>query len=275
MCKIQTFPSALLCRPSSKLLSLSIGFHENDFNLHILSSGEIFHVIFGLQAPSLSHPYLRLVMSGIENSPAGLVEPKEPFCASDLPKLLKVVCLDVDVHLLTWIATVLMFNSLLRISHIVLSPHTLLQEDVKIQEWGVLLRIRSAKTLKHGSKPVMLPLVKRINSNVCPVKWLMYLLMVHPKKSTDPLFSTKKLPKFTYPMFNRVFKILCSNAGISGNYSSHSLRRGGATLLANAGVCRDDIKIKGMWSSDAVNRYIVPSLSHKVQIDKVFADLCA
>lgn len=74
---------------------------------------------------------------------------------------------------------------------------------------------------------------------------------------SSPLLSTPKLP---YSMFSRVFSLLRKEALISGNYSSHSLRRGGATFMSNKGMSLHDIKAKGLWKSDAVNRYIVPSL---------------
>lgn len=157
-----------------------------------------FHVIFGLQAPPLSHPYLGLVMGGIANSPAGLVEPKDPFQVEHLMTIFSVVCVETDVHLLTWIAILLMFHSLLRVSHVVFSPHTLQRGDVEFKRWGVLLRIRSAKTLKRGADCMYIPLVKRSHFALCPVNWLSYLMSTYPRGLTDPLFSTIKLEKFTY-----------------------------------------------------------------------------
>jgi hypothetical protein len=38
--------------------------------------------------------------------------------------------------------------------------------------------------------------------------------------------------------------------------SSHSLRKGGATAAANAGVSEEEIKAHGRWKSDAVKFYI-------------------
>ena len=41
-----------------------------------------------------------------------------------------------------------------------------------------------------------------------------------------------------------------------GDYSSHSMRRGGAQYLRDQGVSREMIKIMGRWRSDAVDAYL-------------------
>ncbi len=47
---------------------------------------------------------------------------------------------------------------------------------------------------------------------------------------------------------------------------SHSLRRGGATAAANAGVSVDDIKAHGRWRSDAVEVYIRRSAERRLRV---------
>lgn len=46
-------------------------------------------------------------------------------------------------------------------------------------------------------------------------------------------------------------------------FSSHSLRRGGATAAANAGLSVEDIKEQGRWKSDAVRLYIRKSADER------------
>lgn len=149
-----------------------------------------FHILFGLKAPALSEPYLRVIINGISNTPAGRTVPKDPFGLRHLMLVYNVICLDLDIHVLLWTALLLMFRSLLRVSHIVQSPHTLLHQDIEFKEWGVVLCVRSAKTLKIGQEPIRLPMVKSDKSLLCPVRWLSYLLSRYPRVSTAPVFTT-------------------------------------------------------------------------------------
>jgi integrase len=49
-------------------------------------------------------------------------------------------------------------------------------------------------------------------------------------------------------------------------FSSHSFRRGGATLLANAGIPSNMIQLMGDWKSDAYKKYIVNDLSDRLKV---------
>lgn len=232
-----------------------------------------YHKLFGLLAPPLSHPYLKSVLAGVLNIPGAQPATKEPMTPGHLNLLIRKVNFDLDVHLLTWCAVVLMFRTLLRVSHVTDSPHTLLRKDLHVHGWGIILDIHSSKTMKKGGEVVALPVVKSPNSLLCPVYWVTYMLQRFPRDPDDPLLSCIKLPKFTYGMFSRVFKLLRNEAGLLGNFSSHSLRRGGATLMSNSGMTVQDIKVKGLWRSNAVQKYMVPSLESRKRIDEKFS-LC-
>ena len=49
-------------------------------------------------------------------------------------------------------------------------------------------------------------------------------------------------------------------------YGSHSLRRGGASAAANAGVVSHVIARHGDWKSDAVFLYITDALANKLAV---------
>jgi hypothetical protein len=51
-----------------------------------------------------------------------------------------------------------------------------------------------------------------------------------------------------------------------GALSAHSLRKGGATAAANAGVSEESIMAHGRWRSDAVKRYIIRSAELRLQV---------
>lgn len=237
-------------------------------------SVRFFHKLFGLEAPSLAHPYLRSILAGVGNIPEARAVPKEPFTPFLLKKIARVLVLELDVHVLTWTALIIMFRSLLRISHLTDSEHTLRRSDVVFKNWGVILTVHSSKTMKEGGQSVLLPLVKSRDPLLCPVYWIKYIWYRFPTMGqSSPMLSTPKLPKFKYGLFSRVFRLLRRQAAICGNYSSHSLRRGGASFMANKGLSLQEIKDKGLWSSDVVFRYIIPSLEARKRVDKKFSSL--
>lgn len=59
--------------------------------------------------------------------------------------------------------------------------------------------------------------------------------------------------------------------GKSGRYTSHSLRRGGATALALAGVPLHDIQKIGDWRSLSVLLYLSTPLEYQIENEKLIA----
>jgi hypothetical protein len=54
--------------------------------------------------------------------------------------------------------------------------------------------------------------------------------------------------------------------------SSHSFRRGGATLAAQTGISSSLIQLMGDWKSDAYKKYIVCSLTDKFMVAEKIRD---
>lgn len=108
---------------------------------------------------------------------------------------------------------------------------------------------------------------------LCPVYWLKRLFVRFPMNSKAYLFSSSKMKGLSYALFHKRFRSLCKAAGLSGRFASHSLRRGGATCMANLGISVSDIKDCGIWSSDCVFDYIFPSDEHRRSVDSKVASV--
>ena len=158
----------------------------------------------------------------------------------------------------------------LRVSHIVVSPHTLLRGDVQFFKWEVLVSIRSSKTKKSG-KPTEIPIPYGRDKFSCPVYWLDKLFRRYPRNKNDYLFSTIKVQSVSYSMFNTALKSLTAKAGIKGDFATHSLRRGGTTSLHHKGAPLPYIRERGQWASDCIYKYIKPSTISKIKNDKKFS----
>lgn len=106
----------------------------------------------------------------------------------------------------------------------------------------MVMTIHSAKNMRYNRAGIPIPIVQAPLKALCPARWLCYLVTRFPKSALDPLFSSAKWSYLSYSMFQKVFKQFCARAGIVGNFASHSLRRGGASTLAELGVPLIDIK---------------------------------
>jgi hypothetical protein len=99
-------------------------------------------------------------------------------------------------------------------------------------------------------------------SATCAVKWLKNLyavLLAHGvvPKSTDSLYKKPDGKVLTRADLSAVLKAAAVACGvISSKVASHSLRRGGASAYAAAGVPHGDIQKFGRWTSDGYKVYI-------------------
>ena len=169
-----------------------------------------------------------------------------------------------DFSILIWTMIIFLFRTLLRVGHVVVSPHALRRRDIKFFKLGALISVNSSKT-KQKSSSHKIPISRFENLGVCPVYWLERLLKRDPGVGSDMLFSTKNYTHVTYSTFNKSFKRLVSISKIRGNFSTHFLRRGGTAAMKAAGVPLSHIKERGQWVSDCVFKYIKPTVSEKLK----------
>ena len=232
-----------------------------------------YHVCAGLEPVRLSNPILKATIKGIEKEKKDVTGGKDPMFPIHLLVLGKVVNFESDVEILVFIAALLMFRTLLRVSHIVSSSHTLLRGDVKFENNTILLSVRSSKTNQSG-KGETVPVTLSSDPALCPVRAVKFLFNKFGMPADCQLFSCPTVPALSYSMFARCFKKLITRAGLVGDFASHSLRRGGATYMSMLDCSITEIKTRGMWKSDCVYKYIVPDLAAKRVSDKKVAVNC-
>ena len=230
-----------------------------------------YHTCEGLEPVRVSNPVLKATLNGIKRLRPSKEVGKDPMFPHHLERIVVVVNFDVELELLVFVAALLMFRSLLRVSHIICSEHTLLRSDVQFNSGGFLLRVRSSKTVRRGEGVNYIPVTKVENKKICAARWLKKLTKLYPGAPGAPLFSSVNVKSLTYSSFSKTFKRLIERAGLVGDFASHSLRGGGATFMSMVGCSIDEIKSRGQWVSDCVNRYIRHPLSHKLKVDEIVA----
>ena len=126
------------------------------------------------------------------------------------------------------------------------------------------------KTIQKGERILRIPLVPLEKSILCPVH--AYRRMCRHTSAADdaPLFCLPNKKLLTYNCFQAKLRTCINKIGLNSNiFSTHSFRRGGATLLFRAKVSADKIQLMGDWKSDAYKRYLAYTLEDKIQISKV------
>ena len=97
--------------------------------------------------------------------------------------------------------------------------------------------------------------------------WMKYMLDHVPAGPLDPAFSVPMEganKALSYNQFTRIFRKWLDQAGYPAQkYSSHSLRRGGATWAAHCGLPPPVIKLLGDWRSQTFLKYVDMSLQDK------------
>ncbi len=186
---------------------------------------------------------LKRVLTGIKRTLGDTRLPKIPITPQLLLKFSRA-----DVRY--WAMACCALFGLLRIGE-------LLDSSTKVQMFTdhMILRIEKSKTdpFRHGADVVIGSLP---HSEICPLKAMHLWLQVRgPGGQSGRLFDYAD-SKVSRPGFVRWIKQNCTRLGLdSSQYSGHSFRRGGASVLANSGVSDVLIKTAGRWESEAYQLY--------------------
>lgn len=137
-------------------------------------------------------------------------------------------------------------------------PHTLLVSDVLVTPAGLVVSIRSSKTLKNN-KPVLIHVYPVIDSICCPVRsWCNYVNNVKPSPAGPAFMIDSYTPLTPKPLVN-LMRLALTAAGHkdSDRVSMHSLRRGAAQAAKRGGASNESLKAHGTWATDAaLNTYL-------------------
>lgn len=200
---------------------------------------------------------LGMMSKSIVESSNHVPDPAAPLTPQDI----RAICTYIDtfdnLHPAYKAAILLAFATFLRVSN-VLCPtrsawgggHTLLAQDIKITDTGLLVIIRSTKTRRHGS-PHVLQVMSVQDSSVCPVRaWKRYYAAVGPCP-LGPAFMFDDYTPLTPGPVVRLMRLALQIEGrtSTNKISFHSLRRGAAQTAAKNGATQEQIMEHGTWKS--------------------------
>lgn len=199
------------------------------------------------------------VIKGIEKFSQHIPAPAFPITVIEL----KIICQFFDqfsIPMFPYKAALLIgFACFLRASNLLPmslnswhGSHALLARDVILVPHGLLVVIRSTKTVSN-KKSFSLQVFEAPGSPLCPVKaWKNYRSHFSPSPNGPAFIVNAGVPLTPAPLV-KLIRLALSSAGYQQlhRFSLHSLRRGAAQLAAELGASKTDLKNHGSWASDS------------------------
>ena len=142
-----------------------------------------------------------------------------------------------------------------------------------------VLVVRKSKTNQFGHRVHHVPFVSCAESCLCPVNALLGHLVASKLPSSANLFAYVdggRTIVLNHADFVAKLRLGLSAIGLNpALYSGHSMRRGGCTMGFEAGLSIVDLKVRGDWQSDAVERYLFVPSSHVVGAARSMSEFAA
>lgn len=255
---------------SKSMRYASIRSYLSSLNLHLKS--------LGLAAIDYENFNIKRCLSGARRALGDAPRQAEPILPSQLAAMLSRLS-DSPGHTAFKAAILTSFRGLLRKAHITRSDAALLRQDFTFHKWGMTIRVSKSKTIQYAERTLEIPVSRVSHPFLCAVKAVERHFMQVPALPGDQAFRTPTpsgSDALEYTNYSAVLKKLCSDTGLDPkSFSSHSLRRGGATYLLLAGSSIQEIKTRGDWASDCVYLYLRVPLQERIADDIRVATMLA
>lgn len=192
---------------------------------------------------------------------------KLPITCEILIEIFKALNFRRNKDVAFWCACVLAFFGFLRKA--TLLPKNLknpgldciLRKDLRMIAHDHLeLHVRKTKTIQFGQRLLVIPYFPVEGSVLCPILAVQTMLKRAPYHANLPLFlyrENKTITWLSHSTFTTQLKNILQSVGFDPDvYSCHSFRRGGASFAYSQDMTVLDIKQRGDWASEAVEKYI-------------------
>ena len=241
-----------------------------------LNGVRILHALQCEDTEQFYHPTLLLLQKGLARNMQHCPRQALPISPAMLVAMRGMLDLHDPVDASYWSLIILSFFIFSRKSNMVPQPiakfdpkKQLTRQDVIVKRNMLLVTIKWSKTIQFGQRQHIVPVLAIPGCPLCPVMAYKNMLRLVPAQSNVAAFLVTKGDKtqpITYRQFSAKLKSLLTATGhTAAAYSTHSLRRGGASYMSSAGVSKEMIKLVGDWRSDAVDQYIQVDLPTKVK----------
>lgn len=237
--------------------------------VNYLQAVTLAHKLRGILPPCVSAIPVKLTLACIKRVGKKSTRVRDPITIDVLLKFYNCLNLNVKSHVLFWAMSLLLFRTLLRVGHVVKSPHILRLGDIIWGKRGFVVRVKTSKT-SNVSRDI--PVAALHDRRLCAFFWLNRWCTFRSGITSPYLFCDPKGNPISYHTFASSLSNVVVRAGVSAKLSTHSFRHGGASFLASLGVPFSKIKERGGWKSNAVFCYLSEPLDSKIRSDFLVAE---
>lgn len=261
---------------------LSRTFKSVDSIRNYISGVKTFHAMLGFSTDHIDSYMVNLSLKGIARLNPHAVKRAEPMTIAILFHLYDYLDFAIEDNVRYWCLFLFAFFLVARKSNLVptskddICAGKFLQfKDITVFEDYLLVKFRWSKTIQFGERQIECPVIKLLDKRICPYSAFQNLLKLKNRNSLGAVFVTSDDKLITYSKFQRKLRSCLNGIGLDSNlFSTHSFRRGFATLAFQYNVLPEHIQLLGDWKSDAYKCYLQLSWLDKLDILKsMFKDL--
>ena len=240
-----------------------------------LSAIRFLHIANGFPNPMESYERLKLMVRALKKR-SGNIRQRAPVTVVMLEGIFRCLNFQLFNDSLLWAMIACAFFGFLRVSEFTTEGDFDPNFNLELKDFSIerdlsfaSLRIKSSKT-DPFRKGCTITLGAISDPKLCPVAAMIAYLRRRGLAS-GPLFRSSNGRPASRSWFCRRLKESIAIIGVTGDFTSHSLRIGAATAAAAAGLSAETIQAMGRWSSDAFKIYIRRSDDSKKRVSQVLA----
>jgi integrase len=245
-----------------------------------VSGVKLLHILLEQPCVGFDNVNLKLALKGMTRMKSHTLKQALPITKEILLKIYRELNFNDVTDVVFWSLFLLAFFTMSRKSNLVVTVgHALVKcltrADVIVGETSLLVNFRWSKTNQFGSRIHRIPLPRLLGSPLCPVRAYKVMCSRLSVKADQPAFciwkGTKVAP-VTYDDLQKFLRVQVAKLGLNPeHYSSHSFRRGAASLAFRSGVHTNLIQALGDWSSDAYKNYVTVGMLEKINaVNKMY-----
>ena len=242
--------------------------------MNMAASIKTFYTLSGYDI-NLHHPVLDLYLKACKKTMSNQSHPKSPILPAHLV-LIPTVLTKSPIHRAFHAALLVQFFSCIRKSNLLpasssaLKSHMHLKRaDIVSTSDSIILVLPWTKTLQSKDNIHTIPIAKMDGAAINPVQVYQDFVADNPVPMNFPAFAYRQAGEvriLTQYQYIDILKKSLESLGIpSANFSSHSVRRGGTSLLFESGLSTQLIQHHGTWKSNCYTRYITLNHTQKLK----------
>lgn len=216
---------------------------------------------------------IEMTKRGIRRVIGDEVKQAPPATLKDLRLIFATLDMSRSMDVAFWLSVLLCFRGLLRKSNVMEPGMCVRRRDIMFYQGGISTAIYRTKTIQYRERSLLIPFI-RTNNLFCIDAVTRRLLELVSYPSQDSQLAAYMVGpvwvRVSYAWYARRLRDLAKRLCLPA-LTSHSMRRGGATLLADSGFSLIEIKNLGDWKSMSVLNYLVQTDKAKWDLDNRIA----